>query len=126
MPRARLSIRKEDRIWALRCQGYRLEEIARIVDCSTSAVHHAVKRVRQRPPLHLSPIRRGRHCGFLDTDQVRGIRHRRSCGETLHAIARDYDVTPNAISLIARGISYPDRRGVEQGYPWRFGNRLVA
>lgn len=126
MPRARLSIRKEDRIWALRCQGYRLEEIARIVNCSTSAVSHAIKRVRRRPPLHLSPVRRGRYCGFLDTDQVRGIRHRRSCGETLHAIARDYDITPAAIGLIVRGVSYPDRQGAEQGYPWRFGNRLVA
>lgn len=127
MIRSRISIRKENRIWDLRCQGYRYEEIARIVNCSPSSVGTAIKRVRRRPPLALDPVRRGRYRGFLDSDQVRAIRQRRLRGETHEAIARDYGLTGQAVGLIVNGHSYSDVESTSRNtYPWHFGNRLRA
>lgn len=127
MARRKISIRQEDRIWNLRCQGYRYDEIARITNVHPAQIGTVIYRVIRRPPLDQDPIRRGRKRGFLDESQVLDIRRRRRLGESCQAIARDYAISSASISLIARGISYPEiseRQG--HSYPFSFCNRLTA
>jgi len=123
--RRRISVQREDRIWDLRCQGYTYDAIGSIVDVNPYGLTEVLRRIRRRPPREQDPIRCGRHSGFLSDEQVSTIRRRRRNGETLESIAKDYNITGGAVSLIARGISYaePERVG---GYPRSFANRLTA
>lgn len=123
--RRRISIQREDRIWDLRCQGYTYDAIGSIVDVNPYGLTEVLRRIRRRPPLEQDPIRRGRGHSFLSDKQVESIRRRRRNGETLESIAKDYNITGVAVSLIARGISYAEPERIE-GYPRSFANRLTA
>lgn len=125
--RRRISIRKEDRIWQLRCQGYTLDSIGRIVNVEPSSVTRIVRRVRRRPPLEQDPVRRGRRRNWIDADQIADIRWRRQQGESLSAIAADYWVSLTTIYNICAERTYIT--AVEDGfdsYPFSFPNRLRA
>ena len=125
--RRRISIRKEDRIWDLRCQGYAYDAIARIANVRPSSVTLVLRRVRQRPPLEEDPIRRGRWRGFLDDYQVNDIRFSRARGEKFASIAARYHVTPPAIVAICTGRTYRHPEyAPDEGYPFSFVNRLRA
>lgn len=125
--RRRISVRKEDRIWHLRCQGYTLDSIARITNVAPNAVTGVIRRVRRRPPIEQDPVRRGRRCGWLDDDQVADIRRRRQQGDSPTAIAKDYWMTPAAICNICAGRAYakPAEDNFDR-YPFTFTNRLRA
>lgn len=123
--RRRISIRKEDRIWNLRCQGYTYDTIARITNVRPSSVTEVLRRVRRRPPFEEDPIRRGRGCGFLDDYQINDIRFSRARGEKYASIAARYHVTPQAIVAICVGRTYRQPEyTADEGYPFSFGNRL--
>lgn len=122
---ARISILKEDRIWTLRSHGYDYDAIARIVNCAPSTMTGVLRRVRRRPPEDVDPVRRGRRRGWLSDSQIADIRQRRSLGETLLSIAKDYYVDSSTIWNICRGRTYSTP---ESGapYPFSFANRLAA
>lgn len=124
MARRRISIQREDRIWNLRTQGYDYDSIARIVDVDPASVGHVIRRVRRRPPLHLDPVRRGRGHSFLSDSQVQEIRRRRQRGETLLSVGKSFGLSESAICCIAYGRTYAEPEIA--GYPYDFGNRLVA
>lgn len=120
-PKARISLLKEDRVWALREQGYDYDSIARIVNCSSSSCTLVLRRVRRRPPLEVDPVRRGRHRGWMSDTQIDDIRQRRAHGETLLSIAKDYHVESSSIWAIANHRTYT---APEEPYPFSFANRL--
>lgn len=124
MARRRISIQREDRIWSLRTQGYDYDSIARIVNVDPASVGHVIRRVMRRPPLHVDPIRRGRGHSFLSDLQVQEIRLRRQRGETLLSVGRRFNLSESAVCCIALGRTYAEPE--ESGYPYEFGNRLVA
>jgi hypothetical protein len=119
--RNRISVVKEDRIWNLRSQGYCYESIARIVNCSPQLTQ-VIRRVRNRPPKHLDPLRRGRIRGWLSDAQVDDIRVRHERGETYFSIGKRYDMSEKAICLICNYKTYTEP---ESKYPFRFPNRLM-
>jgi hypothetical protein len=120
----RISIVKEDRIWNLRCQGYCYDIIARLTNCNPTSVTQVLRRVRQRPPIEVDPIKRGRHRGFLSDYQVESIRKRREQGETYEAIGKTYQVNGNAIRQIALHLTYKEPED-SVGYHYDFSNRLT-
>lgn len=124
MPRRRISIQREDRIWYLRCQGYDYDSIARIVDVHPVSITSVIRRVRRRPPLEQDPIRRGRGHSFLSDQQVHQIRMRRARGEKLLSLAREYSLTESSICRLAQYRTYQQPEVC--GYPWSFDNRLVS
>lgn len=117
--RSRISIRKEDRIWQLRCQGYDYDSIARIVNTSASLTG-VIRRVRRRP----EPGVHNRKCGFLDDSQIDTIRMRRSQGESLRSLSKVYGISVSAICNICTGRSYVEPE-YPNGYKFNFTNRLV-
>lgn len=121
MSRRRISIVKEDRVWALRSQGYDYDSIARIANVHPSLTQ-VIRRIRQRPPIEEDPIRRGRRAGWMSDAQLEDIRTRRQAGETLQSIARSYWVDANTIWSIVHGRTYKEP---ESSYPWSFQNRMV-
>lgn len=122
--RFRISIVKEDRIWDLRCQGYRYDSIAQIVNCKSSSIHQAIRRVRTRPPYEQDPVRRGRACGFLSDAQIEDIRNRKSNGEHYSKLAKEYYITTAAIHQIVTYRTYKHPCG-DSGYEFNFTNRLM-
>lgn len=122
MARSRVSVYKENRIWDLRKQGYCYNSIAAIVNTSPSAIPIAIRRYRQRPPEHVSPVRRGRWCNYLSDSQIEDIRNRRNRGETLFSIAQSYETTTSSIFSICNHISYKE---CEDKYQYSFQNRLM-
>lgn len=125
--RRRISIRKEDRIWHLRCQGYTYDSIARITNTSPHALTKVLRRVRRRPPVEQDPVRRGRLRGWLDDDQINDIRVRYRRGEKLASIANDYWMQPSSICSIGRRRSYVEpAEDQSDRYPFSFKNRLRA
>jgi len=125
--RRHTSIRKEDRIWQLRCQGYTLDSIGRIANVAPSSVTQVVRRVRRRPPLEQDPVRRGRRRAWMDDDQIADIRQRRQHGEPLASIAADYWVGTTTIYNICAGHTYASPAGDDlDPYPFVFVNRLRA
>lgn len=56
--RRRLSLPAEEQIWALRCQGWLLRDIAVASGCSYSAARYAIRRARRRRLPASTPIRR--------------------------------------------------------------------
>lgn len=123
MNRNRISLVKEDRIWSLRTEGYCYDAIARIVNTSPGALTEVIRRVRNRPPMEVDPVRRGRRAGWLSDAQVEDIKARRARGETLFSIGKSYYLDGSTIGLICRGKTYKDP---ETTYPWSFDNRLHA
>lgn len=119
--RGRISLVKEDRIWQLREQGYCYDSIARIVNCSPGLTV-VIRRIRNRPPEHMDPIRRGRYRNWLSDAQVDDIRKRNRQGETYLSIGKSYDMSEHSIGLICRYQSY---REPESKYPFEFSNRLM-
>ena len=117
--RKRISVRKEDRIWDLRCQGYDYESIARIVNTSASLTG-VIRRVRRRP----EPGIHNRKRWFLDDSQIDMIRLRRVRGESLASLSKAYGVSMSAISNICTGRTYAEPE-YENGYRFNFNNRLV-
>lgn len=124
MPRRRISIQREDRIWHLRCQGYDYDSIARIVDVHPVSITSVIRRVRRRPPLERDPVRRGRRHSFLSDQQVHQIRLRRAHGETLLTLARDYSLSESSVCRLVQYRTY--QQPETTGYPWSFANRLVS
>ena len=122
--RTRVSIVKEDRIWQLRCQGYDYDSIGSIVNCNPHYMTMVLRRVRRRPPIEKDPIKRGRRNNFLSDNQLDDIRMRRSNGEVLRSIAKDYDISESAIGNIVRGVSYKEP-SCDSGYQHTFTNRLT-
>lgn len=120
----RISIVKEDRIWNLRCQGYCYDIIGRLTNCNPTSVTQVLRRVRQRPPMELDPIKRGRYRGFLSDHQINIIRKRREQGETYEAIGKSYEVNGNAIRQIALHLTYKEPED-SVGYRYDFSNRLT-
>lgn len=119
--RGRISVAKEDRIWNLREQGYCYDSIARIVNCHPGLTP-VIRRIRQRPPLHEDPVRRGRLRNFLSDAQVEDIRRRHQRGETYLSIAKSYDLTEPSVCSICL---YKTYREPESKYPFTFPNRLM-
>lgn len=120
-PKGRISLLKEDRVWALREQGYDYNSIARIVNCAPKSCTAVLRRVRRRPPLEVDPVRRGRRAGWMSDAQIDDIRQRRAHGETLLSIAKDYYVDSSSIWAIANHRTYVTP---EEPYPFSFSNRL--
>jgi hypothetical protein len=120
----RISIVKEDRIWNLRCQGYCYDIIGRLTNCNPTSVTQVLRRVRQRPPMELDPIKRGRYRGFLSDHQIEIIRKRREKGETYEAIGKSYEVNGSAIRSIALHLTYKEPED-NAGYRYDFSNRLT-
>ena len=127
MPRRRISLLQEDRIWALACQGISQIEIAKIVGIHHASITRVVRRVRRRPPPAIDPLRRGRQRSFLSDYQIAEIRRRRKRGEPLRAIAIDYGLSCKAISRAARGRTYGQAETRERPAPSQgaFANRLL-
>lgn len=122
--RTRISIVKEDRIWNLRCQGYRYDIIGRIANCNPVSVTQVLRRVRRRPPIESDPIKQGRFRGFLSDQQILVIRNRRARGESCGSIAETYEVTPNTIRQITLYLTYKEPEE-NTGYRYDFSNRLT-
>ena len=122
--KSRISVLKEDQIWALRCKGYRYDLIASIVNCSPVSMTQVLRRVRQRPPVKEDPIRRGRYRGYLSDAQVSDIRNRAKYKESIGFIARAYDMTPAAISAIVNYRTYKEPCRDDVFIP-NFTNRLM-
>jgi len=122
--RNRVSIVKEDRIWQLRCQGYDYDSIGSIVNCNPKYMTIVLRRVRRRPPIEKDPIKRGRRNNFLSDNQLDDIRMRRSNGEVLRSIAKDYAISESAIGNIVRGVSYKEPSN-DSSYQYTFTNRLT-
>jgi hypothetical protein len=122
--KSRISILKEDQIWELRCQGYRYELIAEVVNCSPVSMTKVLRRVRQRPPIQQDPIKRGRSRGFLSDAQVQNIRERAKYKEPLGFIARSYDMTPEAITAIINYKTYKEPC-MDDAFIPNFTNRLT-
>lgn len=120
--RGRISLVKEDRIWQLREQGYCYDSIARIVNCSPGLTF-VIRRIRNRPPKHIDPIKRGRCRNWLSDAQVDDIRRRNQQGETYLSIAKSYDMSEKSIGFICRYKSYKEP---ESKYPFQFPNRLMT
>jgi Mor family transcriptional regulator len=123
--RTRISIVKEDRIWNLRCQGYRYDSIAQIVNCKPVSITQVIRRVRNRPPHEVDPVRRGRFRAFLSDAQVEDIRRRKVNGEHASTLADDYSVSIAAIYQITSYHTYKEPCG-DSGYQFNFTNRLMA
>lgn len=121
MTRTRISLVKEDRIWALRSDGYSYEAIARIVNTAPANMTQVLRRVRRRPPIDVDPVRRGRRSGWLSDSQVDDIRSRRARGEKLRSIAQDYWLDERTICSICKGRSYKE---TEAKFEFDFSNRL--
>lgn len=128
MPRRRISLLQENRIWALRCQGYSYASIAAITGVAAGSLTKVLRRVRRRPAPERDPLRRGRRRAFLNDYQIAEIRRRRRvAAEPLAALAPDYGLSPGAIGRIARGRTYarPETdRPARAGAP--FANRLLT
>jgi hypothetical protein len=122
--RTRVSIVKEDRIWHLRCQGYDYDSIGSIVNVNPHYMTHVLRRVRQRPPIEVDPIKRGRRSNFLSDSQVEDIRMRRARGETALSISKDYAIGESAICKIANNVTYKEP-AYDSGYKYSFANRLT-
>lgn len=121
MTRSRISLAKEDRIWALRSDGYSYDAIARIVNTASSNMTCVLRRVRRRPPVDVDPVRRGRRSGWLSDAQIDDIRSRRARGEKHRSIAQDYWLDERTICSICKGRSYKD---TEAKFEFDFSNRL--
>lgn len=126
--RTRISTAKEDRIWNLRCMGYRYESIAMIVNVSASSPGKVIGRVRRRPPLDKDPIKRGRKRGFFTDQQIAEIRQRRAFGHTYATIAKDFYVHESVIGKICRHEYYiePNEDSSLDGFRYDFSNRLMS
>ena len=122
--KSRISVLKEDQIWALRCKGYRYDLIASIVNCSPVSMTQVLRRVRQRPPVKEDPIKRGRTRGFLSDAQVNDIRNRAKYKEPIGFIARAYDMTPESIYAIVSYRTYKEPCKDDVFIP-SFANRLM-
>lgn len=120
MTRSRISIAKEDRIWQLREQGYCYDSIARIVNTSPSLTS-VLRRVRNRPPVEVDPVRRGRKSAWLSDSQVDDIKRRKAAGETYLSIAKRYYMDPSSVCDLVKGRTYTRP---EAAYPFDFSNRL--
>jgi transposase len=117
----RISIAKEDRIWALREQGYLYNDIAKIVNTSPSLTT-VIRRVRNRPPIEKDPVRRGRVSAWLSDSQVEDIKRRKAAGETYLSIAKSYNMDPSSVCDLVKGRTYSQP---ETPYPYDFSNRLA-
>jgi transposase len=117
--RTRISVRKEDRIWDLRCQGYDYDTIAKIVNTSSSLTR-VIRRVGKRPETGLHNRKRW----FLDDHQVDSIRLRRSQGRSVSALAKEQGLSVSSIYRLCSGRTYSESEGGE-GYNFSFANRLV-
>lgn len=122
--RQRISLAKEKRIWQLRCQGYDLETLGRIVNAPPGTCAQAVYRARLHWR-HQGDPRLGRKRGWLSDLDVQDIRARRGLGEPLARIAKAYCISPQTVSRIAKGKAYQKPCG-DQGYSYSFANRLVT
>lgn len=106
-----------------------MDSIARITNVSPSTPSKVVRRVRQRPPLELDPVKRGRYSGFLSDAQIDEIRFRNRMGETQFSISKDFGIDTTAINKICTGKSYAkpcDDETSGNRYPFSFANRLRA
>lgn len=121
--RGRISLAKEVRIWQLRCQGYDLDTLARIVNSKPSTCGVAVSRAR-RHWMHQDDPRLGRKSGYLSDQEVASIRQRHAQGARIATLAREYDMAWSTMYNICRGTSYREPCG-DQGYEFSFANRLV-
>ncbi len=122
--RNRISLAQELRIWDLRRQGYRLDQVARICNLPWRSVATAAYRARLHWKYQGDP-RLGRKRGWLSDQDVAEIRARRNQGETLERIARAYDISAQTVSRITRGCAYQEPCG-DQGYAYSFANRLIS
>jgi hypothetical protein len=122
--RQRISLAMEQRIWQLRCQGYDLDTLGRIVNAHPGTCAHAVYRARLHWKYQGDP-RLGRKRGWLSDQDVANIRARRNQGETLERIARAYDISAQTVGRICLGKGYQEPCG-DQGYDYSFANRLVT
>jgi hypothetical protein len=122
--RTRISIVKEDRIWNLRCQGYRYDSIAQIVNCNPVSITQVIRRVRNRPPYEQDPVRRGRLNSFLSDAQIDDIRTRKAHGVPASELAEEYYITIGAIYHITSFRTYKNPCG-DGGYQFNFSNRLM-
>lgn len=121
--RGRISIVKEDRIIALRKQGYDYDTIARIVNCKPGSCSVVLRRWIRRPPENVDPIKRGRKRGFLSDDQIEYIRNQYKNGVTQLTLAKQFKIDSTAISAICTHRTYQNPSG-DGGYVYNFTNRL--
>jgi hypothetical protein len=122
--RQRISLVKEKRIWQLRCQGYDLDTLGRIVNAPPRTCAQAVYRARLHWKYQGDP-RLGRKRGWLSDQDVADIRARRNQGETLERIARAYAISAQTVCRITLGKGYQEPCG-DQGYEYAFANRLIS
>lgn len=125
--KGRVSVSKENRIWNLRSQGYDYDSIGKIVNISPN-ITPIIRRVRQRPPVNIDPIRRGRKRGFLSDQQVIDIKRRYANGETQFEIGKVYGIDQTCVSKIINGKTYvrSEYDPATPGYNYCFANRLTA
>jgi hypothetical protein len=122
MARGRISLAKEDRIAQLFSQGYRLDEIARICNCSDGGVRGALKRYGRRWRYPDDP-RKGRQRGFLSDAEIEAIHEMRTQGHTLMEIGRAfYGLTGGALGALFAGRTYQTPEDVHD-YSDQFINR---
>jgi DNA invertase Pin-like site-specific DNA recombinase len=68
---------------------------------TSEQAHHAIKVLKNHPSLEQDGPKN--HRAKLTVKQVKEIKERRSKGEKLKSIAKDYGVTYQTVSKIARG-----------------------
>lgn len=123
--RNRISLAQELRIWDLRRQGYRLDEVARICNLPWRSVATATYRARLHWKYQGDP-RLGRQRGWLSDQDVETIRRQRALGVSTAALARRYGMSDSSIRNICQGKTYATPcQDAGLGYNYDFTNRLV-
>lgn len=123
--RNRISLAQELRIWDLRRQGYRLDQVARICNLPWKSVATATYRARLHWK-HQGDPRLGRQRGWLSDQDVETIRRQRALGVSVRALAKRYGMSDSSIRNICLGKTYATPcQDAALGYNYDFTNRLV-
>jgi hypothetical protein len=124
--RGRISLAKEKRIWQLRCQGYDLDSLGRIVNSPVSSCGSAIYRASKHWK-HADDPRLGRRAGWLSDLEIQEIRALRQQGWTLAMLSEKYPISASSLCRICLGRTYENPSDDETlGYNYSWGNRLLA